>query len=239
MAEWRTPKVSTIPSIFICQAAILYTGLYYYIIMNNFLELNKHKFSFGLKLLSLSFTVLFVVIPIAVSIANGTYPTWTLFICVLLFGSVIFPLFLTGIVYLTWLNKIWVKKKALNRRPFDELDRIGFATAYINEKSKWNYTEEIKEIVIDGYRIQFNVIMGFPSNIEFRALVKYPTVERERFTAFEASFKEDRIYLDIDSLVKVYSPKKEDNLTIEQLKAELIQFAQMMRLENFEPLDRK
>lgn len=207
--------------------------------MNNFLELNKHKFFLGFKILSLSFTLLFVILPMAISIANGNYPTWTLFISVFLLGSVIFPLFLVGMTYLTWLNKIWVKKKALNIQPFDELDRIGFATAYINEKSKWNFTEEIKEIVIDGYRIQFNVIMGFPSNIEFRALVKHPKVERERFMAFVASSKQDRIYLDIDSLIKVYSPKKVDNLTIEQLKAELIQFAQVMRLENFEPLDRK
>jgi hypothetical protein len=204
-------------------------------IMVSFLDINKHKMLFVLKYLSLGASVFVLTIFVVNGLAKNEYPDLEIFLIVLISASIVLPLLFIGFFSLGWLYKRSIRNKMCKKRPFDELDKIGFKVSYLNENKKWVFTEEIKEIVIDNYRIQCDVNRDSSSIIEFKAFVQHKGLDKERFERVKKRFKEAEIYFDFDGLIKKYNIKKITSLTIEQLNTELLQFVQTLKSEEFEP----
>lgn len=207
--------------------------------MKSFLDINRQKLLFGLKATSLTFTIIVLVIFTILGLTNNEYPNLLLFVSVLVVASIAFPIFIIGLAYIEWLSKRRIRNKAYNQQPFDELDKIGFTVSYLNDQSKWYFTEETKEISINNYLIQCDIRRESPNTIEFKAFVKHSTIEKERFKTLEAKFKSEEIYFDFGGLVKKYNIKEVKNLTIEQVKTDLTQFVQTLKREEFEPDGKK
>jgi hypothetical protein len=168
-------------------------------------------------------------------LTKNDYPDLLLFVSVLIGASIVFPIFIIGLAYIEWLSKRRIRNKAFSHCPFDELDKIGFTVSYLNEQTKWYFTEETKEVSINNYLIQCDVRRESPNTIEFKAFVKHAAIEKETFKKLEAKFKSEEIYFDLGGLVKKYNIKKSSNLTIEQVKKDLTQFVQTLKREEFEP----
>lgn len=203
--------------------------------MRNFTDINRHKILFALKVSSITFTIIVLVVFAIIGLTKNEYPDLLLFIKVLAGASIVFPIFLVGLAYLDWYSKTQVRNKAFKQKPFNELDKIGFTVSYLYEKTKWYFTEETKELSINNYLIQCDVRRETPNTIEFKAYIKYKEIEEERMKTLVAKFKQQEIYFDFDGLVKKYNIKKAMNLTIEQIKSELTQFVQALEREKFEP----
>lgn len=203
--------------------------------MTNFLQINRQKLPFALKATSLTFTIIVLVIFTILGLTKNEYPDLLLFVSVLIGASIVFPIFIIGLAYIEWLSKRRIRNKAFSQRPFDELDKIGFTVSYLNEQTKWYFTEETKEVSINNYLIQCDIRRESPNTIEFKAFVKHVAIEKEKFKKLEAKFKSEEIYFDFGGLVKNYNIKKSRNLTIEQVKNDLTQFVQTLKREEFEP----
>lgn len=141
--------------------------------------------------------------------------------------------------YIVWTSKRRVRNRAFNKHPFDELDKIGFTVSRINEKTKWSFTEETKEIKINGFLIQCDVYRGSPNVIIFKAFVKHKTIGKDRFKFLRIKFREDNIYFENGNLQKLYNLKNIENLSNEKLKSDLIGFVDLLIKERFEPADSK
>ena len=198
-------------------------------------HINSQKLPFALKATSLTFTIIVLVIFTILGLTKNEYPDLLLFLSVLVGASIVFPIFIIGLAYIEWLSKRRVRNKVFRQRPFDELDKIGFTVSYINDKTKWYFTEETKEVSINNYLIQCDIRRESPNTIEFKAFVKHTEIEKERFKSLNEMFKQEEIYFDFGGLVKKYNIKKTMNLTIEEVKTDLTQFVQTLKREKFEP----
>jgi hypothetical protein len=203
--------------------------------MTDFLQINRQKLQFALKATSLTFTIIVLVIFTILGLTKNEYPDLLLFVSVLIGASIVFPIFIIGLAYIEWLSKRRIRNKSFSQRPFDELDKIGFTVSYLNEQTKWYFTEEAKEVSINNYLIQCDIRRESPNTIEFKAFVKHLVIEKEKFKKLEAKFKSEEIYFDFGGLVKKYNIKKSRNLTIEHVKNDLTQFVQTLKREEFEP----
>ncbi len=203
--------------------------------MTNFLEINRNKLRFALKAISLTFTLIVLIIFTILGVTKNEFPDWVLFVSILISSSIGLPIFVIGLAYIDWHSKIRIRNKAYNQQPFDELDQIGFTISYLNDKTKWYFTEEFKEIVINGYRIQCDARKESPNTIEFKAFVKHTKIEKEKFKTLDEKLRQEEIYFDFGGLIKKYNIKKKMNLTIEQLKIDLTQFVEILQHEEFEP----
>lgn len=204
--------------------------------MTKFLELNNHKLKFAFLFISITFTSI-VVMAILASIFNGNGPIDRLIVVtVLLTASIGFPSFIVGLVCLIWFNKARNRHRAFQKDPFDKLDRLGFKTVLTYEKTKWYFTEEIKEAEIHGYRVHCDVQRETPKKIDFIAHVIPINMTREIFKKLEKEFKNEDIYFDFDGcLRKIYSLKNTTGLTIENLNDDLKNFVELLRSKGFEP----
>lgn len=112
--------------------------------MTGFLELNRHKIIFAFKVLSITFIIL-ASIPLTIGLFSGELPDLLLLILILLSAVIGFPLLVITLGYLDWLSKQQSRLKAFSAQPFNQLDQLGFLESYLNDKTKWYFTEEIKE----------------------------------------------------------------------------------------------
>jgi uncharacterized membrane protein (DUF485 family) len=205
--------------------------------MKSFLELNRTKIAFAFKATSLILTLFFVLIFIITWIATGLLPELQLLSMIVLATSIVLPLLLLGMAYVVWLINRMIRNKSFNKKPFNQLDQIGFTISYINDNTKWHFTEETKEAKLNGYIIQFdtNASGDWQKTFEFKAFIKKIVIEEERYKTLEKKFKQDNIYFGIGGLIKKYYLKGIDNLSIDQLKIELINFVESLRAEGLEP----
>lgn len=203
--------------------------------MTTFLQINKHKLPFAIKVISLIFTIIVFGIYIMLVVSGKEYPDLITLICVLLGTSIIFPISIIGVAFLEWRNKRKIRNRAYSIPPFNELNKIGFTNSYLNKNSKWNFTEENKEITIDNYLITCDIKRDSPNTILFKTFIKNCVIEKERFKTLETKFKQNDIYFDLNGLIKKYNIKKNMDLTIEQVEDDLNQFVIILKQENFEP----
>jgi len=202
--------------------------------MTNFLQINRHKLLFALKATSLIFAIIVLVIFTILGIIKNELPNLLLFVSALIGSSIVLPICIIGLAYIEWLSKSRIRNKAFSQNPFNEMDKIGFTVSYINEHSKWYFTEETKEISINNYLIQCDIRRESPNTIEFKAFVKHKEIEKDRYITLAAKFKKEDIYFDFEGMVKKYNIIKSKNLTIQQVKFDLTQFVQTLNREEFE-----
>jgi hypothetical protein len=114
------------------------------------------------------------------------------------------------------------------------LHKLGFHLTLINEDSFWYFTEEILEANFKTYRLQFNIVRGFPNIIEFKAFVKRMEIDNKKFSYLLADFEKENIFFDFDAIKKVYKLKKVNDMTSAQLENELDFFIKKLKENGFE-----
>ena len=202
--------------------------------MDGFLKLNRHKLRFAFiatSLIFLSLALIFLVI----GYYNEQLPDIILLTTILLVAGIGFPIFIISIAYLEWLSKRRVRKRAFSKPPFNQLDKIGFSLSLINEKTKWFFTEESKESVINDFKIKCDITRENSKTIQFKALVNYRQIDKDEFKHLEQHFKNHGIIFDFEGLVKMYDMKKPTIHSAQQLKSDLIKFTELLKKENFKP----
>lgn len=202
--------------------------------MDGFLKLNRHKLQFAFTATSITFLTI-VIIFLTIGYFKEQFPDMALLATVLLGGGIAFPLFIIAIAYLEWLSKRKVRKRAFLRPPFDQLDKIGFSKSFINAHTKWYFTEETKEGVINGFKIECNITRENSTTIQFKALTKPRPIEKKEFKELQDRFKRNDIAFDWDGLIKMYDIRRPAVQTIQQLKYDLVQFTNTLSQEKFEP----
>ena len=202
--------------------------------MDGFLKLNRHKLRFAFIATSLIFLSLALIF-LEIGYYNEQLPDIILLTTILLVAGIGFPIFIISIAYLEWLSKRRVRKRAFSKPPFNQLDKIGFSLSLINEKTKWFFTEESKESVINDFKIKCDITRENSKTIQFKALVNYRQIDKDEFKHLEQHFKNHGIIFDFEGLVKMYDMKKPTIHSAQQLKSDLIKFTELLKKENFKP----
>ncbi|NGM65445.1 hypothetical protein [Sphingobacterium sp. SGR-19] len=201
-----------------------------------FLELNNGKLRFAFLFTSTIFTSI-ALISILTAIINGNESLeWLIVVTILIMASIGLPVLILGFTCLIWFNKARNRNRAFQTDPFDKLDRLGFKTVLTHEKTKWYFTEEIKEAEINGYKVQCDVQRETPKKIDFIPQVIPINMTKEIFKKIEKELKNEDIYFDFDIyLRKVYSLKRTTGLTSQKLDDDLKKFVELLRSKGFEP----
>lgn len=202
--------------------------------MDGFLKLNRHKLRLASFTTSITFLTI-VIIFIAIGYSKGQFPDIILIITILLSAGIGIPFFIITLAYLDWLSKQKVRKRAFSKAPFDRLDKIGFSKSFINEKTKWFFTEETKEAYINEFKIKCDITRENSKIIQFKALVTQRLIDEDELKHLERSFKNQGIIFDYDGLVKIYDIKRPIATSIQQLKSDLIKFTELLKRKGFEP----
>ena len=124
--------------------------------MDTFLQLNRKKLRgtfFRLSLVLLGV----VSIVLAITYLTGNLPNGKLLLIIVLATGIGFPVFIMLLVYIIWLLNRNARLKAFSKIPFNQIEKIGFYKAYLDESSKWTLTEEIKEGKQNGFNIRMDI----------------------------------------------------------------------------------
>lgn len=204
--------------------------------MTKFLELNSRKLRFAFLFTSTMFTSIALIIILTAIINGNESLEWLEAVTILIMASIGFPVPILGFTCLIWFNKARNRNRAFQTDPFDKLDRLGFKTVLTHEKTKWYFTEEIKEAEINGYKVQCDVQRETPKKIDFIPQVIPINMTKEIFKKIEKELKNEDIYFDFDIyLRKVYSLKRTTGITSQKLDDDLKKFVELLRSKGFEP----
>lgn len=203
--------------------------------MKTFLALNRKKVIFALKGGSLLFSLLAIILFLVGFLGYNQVMDFWLMVIVLICASVGMPFFIMCIGYLEWLSNRGTRNNAFRVSPFDKLDTIGFTYSLINEKSRWFFTEETKEILINGYRIQCDIKRSAPKIIEFNAIVRLLPNRKDAVTSIEDNFEIDKLEFGLGVITKKYDTRVSSNMPIEQVEYELVNFVAILNLAGFVP----
>jgi len=166
---------------------------------------------------------------------NGQIPDIILLTTVLLAAGLGFPTFIIAIAYIEWISKRRVRKRAFSKPPFDQLDKIGFLKSFINKKTKWYFTEETKEAIINNFKIKCDITREDSKTIQFKALVNHRQIDKADIKQLERQFKRQDIMFDFEGLIKMYDIKRPTIVSAQQLESDLIKFTELLKKEGFEP----
>jgi|GEM_PF-763360 len=203
--------------------------------MEGFLELNRHKLKFAFTATSIIFfTIALILLLIAYS--KGQLPDTTMLVAILLTAAVGFPLFVIAVAYLEWLSKRKVRRRGFSVQPFDQLDKIGITKSFLNNKSKWFFTEEIKQGIVNGIWIECDITREDSKTIYFTALVKPKPIDKAARIQLEQQLKKQNIVLDLEASAILYDLTRPSVSTIQQVESDLIKFTKLLNLVGYEPL---
>ena len=196
-----------------------------------FLRLNKNKIIFGLKWTSIIFTV----IVLAAYAWTGKLPAWTLFITVLLFASVLFPIFIMALG--TFRDYLEFKRtnEILNRYPYNELTKNGFKRVPTNQNSKWLFSQIMLQGHFDDYPMDCEVENGI---LKMIALVNRDNFKKEHLKELKREFGGKKIEYDWLGIALKYNVNKERLTAYGQLKGDLDRFIQFFKKEGLNPWDK-
>lgn len=147
---------------------------------------------------------------------------------VLFIGLGLPAVFLALIVPLIGVALEW-KRKILLRPPFNELDQLTFVAIPLFERNKWELIQELKVGKIKGFDVSCDVEDG---RIQFTAPVEWKPIEFDRV---QERFKQYNIELIAGGLVKYYDIRNPEVHTIEELRADLEEFIDLLKQEGLEP----
>lgn len=205
--------------------------------MKSFIALNKHKLFFLFLVVAAIFITFFLFVISLTFLINDDYPELEGFIVIILTAGLVIPMFIMGIGYLGWLYNSYLRKQLLSLKSFDQLNKIGFTISYRNLNNKWAFTEETLKTELSGYQIELDTNGNAPKIIEFKVFVK-PDTWDNHIEGLKRKFKKEELDIDFDGIIRKYDVKKLKHLTIEQLKLELIEFVEAIRVEGFQPAEK-
>ena len=203
--------------------------------MDGFLKLNIHKLRFALIATSLIFLSLALIL-LVISYFNEQLPDPVLLIAIILVAGIGFPIFIIAIAYLEWLLKRRVRRRAFSKSPFDKLSKIGFNKTFINVKSKWFFTEETKEGIVNNFKIKCDKTRENSKKIQFKAIVEHIQIDKNEFKRLEQLFNKYDIIFDSEGLTKLVDINRPKKFSLQQLESELLKFTELLKSENFKPI---
>lgn len=203
--------------------------------MDTFLQLNRDKLR--PLFIRVSFTFLGVVSTVLViAYLTGNLPNKQLLLSIILVTGIGFPLFIIFLGYLVWLLNHKARQKTFSKKPFNQIESIGFYKAYLDESSKWALTEEIKEGKLNGFLLTMNLSKEKGSHfIEFDIPVEWKRIEKKEYYSLISKFKQHNAEFRIGSIVKLYNTKQKALQSISDIKHDLEIFTILLRQEGFEP----
>ena len=202
--------------------------------MDTFLALNRKKLRFAFFACSLIFLGLAGIV-LTIAYFTGNSPNAKLLFAIVAGAGIVFPLFIILLAYMGWHLKRLARKRAFSKSPFDQLESIGFYKSYLNLKTKWFFTEEIKEGKINGFTLTADINRETNRIIEIEVPVEWQQLNKEEYKRLSEKFKQFNIEFRIGSLVKIYDTKRLTFHTIQELEGDLKHFTQTLRQEKFEP----
>lgn len=200
--------------------------------MNTFFKLNLSKIKFAsifIAVVSLSF----VSIVLIIAYAKGHLPNRNLVAAILLASTIAAPIFIISLAYLGWTYNQFKRKTVFSKFPFSQLEDLGFYKSLKNEKSKWFFTEEIKEGEINGFMIKCDLSEEKSNAIEFEVLNTFREIDKTDYRRLEKLFAEHNAYFKLDTIAKTCAVKKTKAFTTEDLKKELHEFTVLLKQEGF------
>jgi hypothetical protein len=202
--------------------------------MRKFLELNRWKLRFAFTTTSLILLVPLSIIWI-VAYINESLPDLQLLVIMLFTAGFALPGFILLLGYLTWLHKSITRKKALSKIPFNQIENLGFYKSLINDQTKWHLTEEIKQGMINGFILRFDIAPDKSHVIQVEAPVEWQQIDKRKYNRLSKKFKRFNIEFRIGSLVKQYNTRRINVRSIAELQKDLEQFTEILEIEGFRP----
>jgi len=203
--------------------------------MSTFLKLNRHKLKPAFLRTSI---ILLGLVSIALLIAflTGNLPNGQLLLSIILVTGLGFSLFILFLGYITWLLNHKARQNAFAKTPFDQIENIGFYKAFIDDTSKWSFTDEIKEGKINGFTLRMDMSKekGYQF-IEFDIPVEWKKLDKSEFNRLSNIFKQHNAEFRIGSIAKSYETRQQPFQTVSDLKQDLELFTTLLRQEGFEP----
>ncbi|MFT3679674.1 MAG: hypothetical protein QM791_05350 [Ferruginibacter sp.] len=201
--------------------------------MGSFIKLNSKKIGFAYVFSAVSF-LLFTAVILLVAYFKGYPPHGNLLAAILLTDIIVAPAFIICIARLAWQYKKFKQEQLFQKPPFDKLETIGFYKSFKNKETKWHFTDEIKEVIINGFKIHCNIIIERHTAVEFEVLDTSKQIDKHAYERLEKLFAAYNGYFKIDTIAKKYTMQQTKELTIEDIKKDLQQFTMMLKEEGFE-----
>lgn len=202
--------------------------------MNKFLQLNRQKLKPAFVRISLIPTGIVFILFFTVFLMTGNFPSVQLLLGMLLLTCFGFPAFLMLLGYLGWLLNHEARQSAFSKKPFNQIENIGFYKTYKGDISKWTFTDELKEGNVNGFTIRMDLSKEYGSRmIEFDIPVEWKKLDKSEFNRLSEKFKEHNAELRIGSVVKHYDTRKIMPQTVSDLKLDLELFTEILRQEGF------
>jgi hypothetical protein len=198
--------------------------------ISEFLNLNKKKIVLGIKWTSIIFTSIVIGIFIWGHF-NEQMSDTLLAVTVLIFASVIFPVF---IMALGTIQEYLVFRKTstlINNYPFNELTNLGFKKTLINENSKWTMTQLRLEGRFNDYPIETELEK---TNFKFIALVNLDKISKDHLKHLKREMGDGRIEMDWFGVSLIYNLARDRVTSIEQIKGDLKRMTDYLKRENLE-----
>ena len=200
--------------------------------MNTFLKLNLRKIRFA-YIVSVVSLLSFTAIILLIAYLQGHHPYKELLAAILFTDIFVSPILIISIGYFIWTINRFKRNQAFLNAPFDKLDEIGFQISLKNEKTKWHFTEEVKEAIINGFQVQCDVIIDNGKYFEFEMLNTFKQIDSNEYHRLEKLLSEYSGYFKFDTVAKRYQISKADKLNVRDIKIELQQFTIMLKQEGF------
>jgi hypothetical protein len=176
-----------------------------------------------------------VSILLAIAYLTESFPETQLLVAIVLTAGIIFPLLIILTAYLAWLHKRSARSRAFSKTPFNQIEKIGFYKSHSNVKTKWFFTEEVKEGKFNDFIFVLDVCKENNHIIELEAPIEWKKLDRSKYNRLSEKFRQHGIEFRIGSLVKRYNTKRPTVHTIYDLKNDLHLFTVLLREEGFEP----
>lgn len=203
-------------------------------LMNTFLKLNRDKLKLifvRLSLICLGFV--FIVLTIAYLTVN--FPSGSLLLAILLATGIGFPIFIIILGYMVWQLNRTARQKAFSKIPFNQIENIGFYKSYVDDNSKWSFTDEVKEGKLNGFTLTLDISKEKGHTLEFDIPTNWKKLDKSGYSRLTEKFKQYNIEFRIGSLVKQYDTRLPALQTVSELKHDLEVFITLLQQEGFEP----
>jgi len=202
--------------------------------VKTFLELNKEKFKSIYIRIALAFTIV-ASLSLAIGYLSVGLPDLKTLLFTLLATTIGFPIIIMFLGYLVWLINRKARNRAYFKSPFNQLERIGFYNIAFNVKSKWSFTDEIKQSQLNGFNMTMNLSKEKGNTIECEILTEWKQLDKIEFTRIQEKFSLHNIIFIVGGFVKLFDLNKIDHTSVFDLQKELELYVELLSQEGFVP----
>ena len=148
---------------------------------------------------------------------------------------IIIPIIIIGIWSLDWFTKRKYKNQILNKKPYNELSKIGF-TKNITRKNSNGLVDYVLVAEINECEIIFDLNMKNSKIVEFEIYGFTNHLSNQEFLKKIHELKSNNIDFNYFGFTKKINTKKEVFNSIQQLEKALIEYTYIVRKIKFEPI---